>query len=456
MGTVLRNARRLGDSALVAIRISDSKIDRIGTPDSTWPAGDETVDARGKLAISGFVNAHTHLPMVLLRGLADDVPLATWFADRIWPIEKALTPNDVYISTLLALAESIRFGVVAVADMYFHSDAVAQAVEESGIRAVLSYGMVAPSLAERGEAELEKTERLVETWHEKAGGRIAVAVSPHAVYTCGEDVWRRAVDLATKRGLLIHTHLSETRSEVEEWRRKTGLTPPAYLERLGAFSVPTLAAHCAHVDDADIEILARNGVRVAHCPKSNAKLGSGVARLRSMRERGLCVAIGTDGAASNDRLDVLEEARFACLLARATSEDTQAVSALDAVALATTEGRRALGLPKAEIEAGDPADIVLIDVDGPHTAPHHGAASTLMFSSQASDVTDVFVAGRPLMRDGRLLTIDQHRVQSEVARLAKRLRRDELPRLGGWTIPPSDGGGGRHGFGRGEEGGHRS
>jgi 5-methylthioadenosine/S-adenosylhomocysteine deaminase len=244
------------------------------------------------------------------------------------------------------------------------------------------------------------------------------------VYTCGEDVWKAAARLADKHGLLIHTHVSETRSEVEDWRKKTGMTPPAYLEHLGVLAVPTLAAHCAHVDDADVEILARNGVRVAHCPKSNAKLGSGRAPLVAMRRRGVRVAIGTDGAASNDRLDMLEEARFAGLLARADAEDALALSSTEIVALATTEGRRALGLPKAELEPGDPADVVLVDATGTHALPPHEVASTLAFSSQSSDVTDVFIGGRAVLRDRRLLAFDEHRVQSEVARLAKRLRRD--------------------------------
>lgn len=424
MGTVLRDVRRLDSPGLVSIRIDGAIIDRVGTPDASWPAGDEIVDGRGRLAFSGFVNAHTHLPMVLLRGLADDVPLATWLADHIWPVEKTLSPDDVCVATRLALAESIRCGVVAVADMYFHNDAIAKAVAESGVRAVLSYGMIAPSLAAGGRAELAKTEELIERWHGRADGRIAVAVSPHAVYTCGEDVWRAAAELAASRGLVLHTHVSETRREVEEWRAKTGLTPPAYLERIGAFAVPTVAAHCVHVDDDDVDILARHGVRVAHCPKSNGKLGSGRAPLGALRHRGVCVAMGTDGAASNDRLDVLEETRFGCLTARADAEDAQTLSSRDALDLATGAGRRALGLAEADLAPGDPADVVLVDVAGSHAIPRHDGFSTLLFASAASDVTDVFVAGRPLLRERRLLVFDEHRVQSDVARLAMRLRKD--------------------------------
>jgi 5-methylthioadenosine/S-adenosylhomocysteine deaminase len=301
---------------------------------------------------------------------------------------------------------------------------VAKAVAESGVRALLSYGMVAPSLAKGGTRELEKTAAFAASWHGAADGRISVAVSPHAVYTCGEDVWREAASLACERGLTLHTHLSETRAEVDEWRRKTGLSPVAYLDRLGVLSVPMLAAHCVHVDGEDISILARQGVCVAHCPKSNAKLGSGFAPLQTMRDKGVRMAVGTDGAASNDRLDVMEELRFACLVARAQAEDAQSLSSREALSLGTVEGRLALGLPRADVEPGDPADIVLVDLEGVHAVPLHDAASTLVFASQASDITDVFVRGRPLMRNRRLLTIDEERVQSEVARLAKRLRHD--------------------------------
>lgn len=424
MATLLKDVRRLSDSEPVCVRVAGDTIDRVGTLDDIWSAGDEIVDAGGKLALPGFVNAHTHLPMVLLRGLADDVPLATWLERHVWPIERALRSEDVHWCALLALAESIRCGVVAVADMYFHNDAIARAVTESGVRALLSYGMIAPSLAAGGREELEKTERFADAWDGASDGRIRVAVSPHAVYTCGEDVWRESVALAVRRDLLVHTHLSETRGEVDDWRKKTGLTPPAYLEQIGALAAPTLAAHCTHVTAEDVDLFARRGVRVAHCPKSNAKLGSGTAPLSAFRAGGVATAVGTDGAASNDRLDVLEELRFACLLARAGAERVGALSARDALGMATHEGRLALGLPKANVEAGDPADIVLVEVEGAHTAPRHDAASTLVFASQSSDVTDVFVAGRPLLRERKLLAFDEERVQLEVARLAARLRRN--------------------------------
>jgi 5-methylthioadenosine/S-adenosylhomocysteine deaminase len=417
MGIVLRNLCPRDGNGRVSLRIEDGRIDRLAKEDLSPAVGDQVIDASGRLAIPGFVNAHTHLAMVLLRGQAEDVPLRTWLEDYVWPIESTLTPEDVYWCTLHALVESIRSGTVAVADMYFHTDAVARAVEQSGIRALLSYGMVAPSLDEGGREELLAAEATVMKWHGAGNGRIQVAVSPHTVYTCGEDVLRRAGQLAGQLGVPIHTHVSESREEVASCISRVGMTPPAYLERLGVLDVPTLAAHCVHVNEEDLAILKRHDVHVAHCPKSNAKLGNGVAPIVRMRELGIPVALGTDGVASNNRLDMIEELRAAWLVERAVSEEPARLLAQDAVAMATVSGREALRLPRADLQPGDVADFVLLDVSGLHALPPQPADAFLAFAAQSSDVTDVFVAGRPLMRNRELLTIDEERVQSEVLRL---------------------------------------
>ena len=423
MGTLLRNIRPVARSdGHHFFRFEAGVFTDVRERDIVPEPGDTVVEGSGKLAFSGFANAHTHLAMVLLRGLADDVPLATWLEDYVWPIERALKPEDIYWCTLLALCEAIRSGTTCLADMYFHTEEVARAIEESGIRALISYGMIAESLDAKGQAELETTRKLVERWNGAAGGRIAVAVSPHTVYTCGEAVWREAIEMARDLNVPIHTHLSETRREVEEWRTRTGESPVAYLERIGAFDVPTLAAHCVHVDHADIEILARRGVWVAHCPKSNAKLGSGVAPVVTMRDAGVTVALGTDGAASNNRLDMLEEMRAAWIVQRAHHEDPAHLSGEDVVEMATDNGRRALGAPPGGLEAGAAADIVLLDQRRSHSWPVHDPIPTLAYAASAADVTDVIVAGRVLMKDGKLLTIDEERVQSEVERLLRRVK----------------------------------
>ncbi len=420
MGTILKNVHPIGGSSPVDIRFEEARVAAISETAIVPQSGDEVIDGGGKLVAPGFVNAHTHLAMVLFRGLADDVPLQAWLEEHVWPIEAKLRPEDVYWCTLLAVAEGLRGGTIAFADMYFHTDEVGRALEESGAHALLSYGIIAPSMAEKGRAELDITRSFVERWNGAADGRIRAAISPHSVYMCGEDVWRAAIEAASDLGVPIHTHLAETRSEVEAWQEKTGAGPVPYLEKIGAFSVPVLAAHCVHVDGADIEILAGHDVTVAHCPKSNAKLGSGIAPVRAMREAGIPVAIGTDGAASNNRLDMVEEMRAAWILQRAQNEDPMHPSAEDVFDMATEAGGRALGIESEGLVEGGTAELILIDREPLHSTPRHDPLATLAFASNALDVTDVLVEGRWLMRNRELRTIDAERVRFDVESLLRR------------------------------------
>ena len=421
MGTVLRNIRPIvGPGGPLSVRLEQGRISHVTEAAIVSKPGDTVIEGDGKLAFPGFVNAHTHLAMVLFRGLADDVPLQVWLEKYVWPIERKLRPEDVYWCTLLALAEAIRGGTICVSDMYFHCDAVGRAVEESGIRALLSYGIIADRLEHGGHAQLTTARELVERWRGAGDGRIHVAISPHAVYTCGEEVWREAIELAGRMGVLLHTHLAETREELERWREHTGVSPVAYLDRIGAFEVPTLAAHCVHVGEDDIGILANRNVRVAHCPKSNAKLGSGIAPVASMREAGVTVALGTDGAASNNRLDMQEELRAAWMLQRAQAEQPRRLSGREAMDMATANGRIALDLPAGGFDVGGAADIVLVDTGGSHMHPRHDPISAMAYAAESADVTDVVVDGRILMKNRELLTIDEERVQSEVERLLRR------------------------------------
>ena len=423
MGTLIRSIRSIGPSAsTINLRFEDDRIASLSTSELTAQDGDIVVDGNEKLATSGFINAHTHLAMVLFRGLADDVPLQAWLEEHVWPIEQQLQPEDVYWCTLLGIAEGIRSGTTAFIDMYFHCDQVARAVEESGVRALLSYGMIAPSLKDRGISELETSRALIKQWHGCADGLIRIALSPHTVYTFGEDVLRKAIELAHEFGVPLHTHVSETRIEVEDWKAKTGTTPVKYLQSIDAFSVPMLAAHCVHVNEDDIAILADHSVTVAHCPKSNAKLGSGIAPVPAMKQAGVCVAIGTDGAASNNRLDMVEELRAAWMLQRAHCEDATWLSSQEAVAMAVDAGRSIFGLLENGLSEGSPADIVLFDTDRIHTTPPHDAAAMLAYAANSEDVTDVYVDGKALLKDGELRTIDEERVKSEVRRLLHRIR----------------------------------
>jgi 5-methylthioadenosine/S-adenosylhomocysteine deaminase len=404
----------------IDLRIDGTVIGAISEEGLTARAGEAVIEGHGKLVTPGFINAHTHLPMVLFRGLADDLPLQTWLQDHIWPIEKLLGPEDVYWASLLALAEMIRAGTTQFADMYFFTDEIGRAVEEAGLRALLSYGIIALTLDRQGQRELEKAESVVTRWKGVGGERIQTAVSPHSVYTCGEDVWRGAIALAQKHEVPLHTHLAETQEEVDQCRAKQGLSPVFALEKNGAFEVPTLAAHCVHVDQEDIRLLAERGVKVVHCPKSNAKLGTGIAPIVAMRQAGITVMLGTDGAASNNSLNMIEEMRAAALLQKATSKDAKALTARDVFEMATVAGREILGT--GGLAVGQEADLVLIDLDHVRTLPLYDPLSTLVYAAHAESVSDVIVAGQFVLRERELVTIDEERVKEEVKHLSSRYR----------------------------------
>ena len=426
MRTVISNVLAVIDGTAsprpANLQIDGTRISAISEDPFPADASEQVIDGRGKLAIRGFVNAHTHLPMVLFRGLAEDIPLKIWLEDHIWPIERKLRPEEIYWASLLGLAEMIRTGTILFADMYFHSDEIGRAVEEAGLRVLLSYGIIAPSMDKRGKAELAKAEAVISRWEGVGDGRIKTAVSPHAVYTCGEEVWAAAIELARKHDVPIHTHLAESEEEVEWCRKEKDGTPAATLDRFGAFSVPTIAAHCVHVSDEDIALLAERRVNVVHCPKSNAKLGNGIAPIAAMRRAGVQVALGTDGAATNNSLDMIEEMRVASLLAKATTGDPAVLPAPEAVRMATQAGAQALGGTGETLAVGQPADIVVVDLDRVHTLPNYDPFSDLVYATHACDITDVLVAGRFLLRNGELATIDEERVKHEVKRLSNKYR----------------------------------
>ncbi len=420
----------LGDPPVregVSIAIEDGVITHIADSPDELPHPEREFDAvisgKDKLVMPGLINAHTHLSMTLLRGYADDLPLMTWLREKIWPLEARLTPDDIYWGALLGLAEMIRSGTTCFADMYFAMDRVAEAVEASGLRALLSYGIIAPEPGEKLDRELKIAEEFVERFHNAADGRVRAAVSPHAPYTCHPRVWEKAVELARERGLIVHTHLSETRTEVEEARKRWGKTPPEHLESLGVFKVPVLAAHCVHLTDRDIEILKRHDVRPVHNPTSNLKLASGVAPVWKLVRAGLTVALGTDGAASNNDLDMFEEVRLAALLQKGILEDATALPALEALKLATVNGARALGWPDlGAIEVGRRADLIVLDVAAPHWTPRYDAISNVVYAAKGADVVTVIVDGRLVMKDHEILTFDEEEAKARARAFAERAR----------------------------------
>jgi len=402
------------------IAVTGSTITQVGKVSAGWQA-DRTIDCSDKLLLPGFVNTHTHAAMTLLRGYGDDMALMDWLQTKIWPAEDNLTGEDVYWGTLLAVAEMIKGGTTTFADMYFFMNDVAKAVQESGIRAVLSRGMagVTPTASQA----LTESEDFYRQWHGEAEGRITVMLGPHAPYTCPPDYLKKVMSLAENLGAEIHIHLSETASEVETCRKEYGKSPIALMNDLGLFDFGVLAAHCVHVSPDDIAIMRDKGVRVAHNPGSNMKLASGIAPLPAMLAAGISVGLGTDGASSNNNLDMLEELRLAATLHKVSSLNPLVIPAAQAVDLATASGAKVLGLGKAtgRLAQGYKADITIVSMTEPHWYPRHDRLSLLTYAASAADVHTVLVDGKVLLEGRRLTTIDEERLKFEANQRGMRL-----------------------------------
>ena len=422
MNTLIKNASVLlpdGSVKVADIAIENDRIAAVGSLPEGWLA-DSRIDAAGKMAVPGFVNAHTHASMTLLRSYADDMQLMDWLQNKIWPIEAEMKKEDIYWGAMLAVAEMIKRGTTTFADMYGDMEKVAEAVAESGIRAVLSRGMI--GVAPNGRQALEENKQLYADYHQAADGRITVMFGPHAPYTCPPDFLKLVVKEAQSLGAEIHIHLSETKDEVVNCQRDYGKSPIALMAELGVFDCGTLAAHCVHVSAEDIAIMKKYDVRVAHNPASNMKLASGIAPVTKMLDAGLCVALGTDGASSNNNLDLLEEVNLAALLHKVDTMDPLAVPAFTSVKMATEAGAKAVGLKDiGRLEAGCKADITLFDMSGLQWNPRHDLVSLLVYSANSSAVDTVLVDGKVLLEKGKLLTLDEERIIFEANRCALRL-----------------------------------
>lgn len=385
---------------------------------------DKVVDGSGKFAVPGFVNAHTHASMTLLRSHADDMALMEWLQDKIWPVEDKMTEDDLYWGAMLAAVEMIRSGTTAFADMYGpYVDGIARAAIDSGLRGILARGIVA--VAPGAYEKLEDSARLYKTYHGAENGRITVMLSPHALYTCPPDFIKVLADKAKALGAEVHIHMSETEGEVKDCLKNYGKRPFAHVESTGLFENGTLAAHCVHLDEEDIGIIKKYSIRVAHNPGSNLKLASGIAPVQRLLDEGICVGLGTDGASSNNNLDMLEEVRLAALIGKVKSMDPQAVPAFQAIQMGTEFGARAVGLKDVgRLEPGCKADIVLYSTEGPEWHPRHNLVSLLAYSANSGSVDTVLVDGRILMEKKQLLTIDEEKVFFEVDRCVRHLMND--------------------------------
>lgn len=384
---------------------------------------DKVIDGKNKVAMPGLVNAHTHISMSLLRNYADDVPLYEWLTQKIWPVEANLTEEDVYWGAMLSIAEMIQSGITCFSDMYFFMEEVGKAAEETGIRGVLSRGTIEEESEALNKEKLDYTKNLYKNWNGKADGRIKVMVAPHAPYTCSPAYLEKIIDLAKELGAGIHIHLSETKKEVEDSFEQYKKSPIKHVYDLGLFEIPTLAAHCVHVSDEDIEILSANGVSVVNNPGSNLKLASGFAPVEKMINRGVNVALGTDGSSSNNNLNMFEEINLAAVINKAVNESAISIPAITAIEMATSNGAKALNWEDeiGSIEVGKKADLILVDMNKPHLYPRHNIISAIAYSCQASDVETVIVDGKILMEKYELKTIDIEKVMYNAEKAAHSL-----------------------------------
>ncbi|MFZ5591470.1 MAG: amidohydrolase [Bacillota bacterium] len=382
---------------------------------------DQTIDATGMLALPGLVNCHTHAAMTLLRSYADDMPLMSWLNDKIWPLEANLERDDIYWGTMLACLEMIKSGTTCFADMYFHMRRAGQAALDAGMRASIARGMI--GTAPNSEEALAYSRELVQSWQGQGDGRITVTLGPHAPYTCPPAYLEKVVRLAHDLNVGIHIHLAETRDEINMINQQYGQTPIALMEQVGLFERPVLAAHCVHLTEADIEILVRRRVGIAHNPQSNMKLASGIAPVEKLRRAGAIVGIGTDGAASNNNLDMFEEMRTAALLQKVSTGDPTALPAYAALYMATAGGAAALGLEGrvGRLQAGLRADLILLNTRVPHLCPPHDWYAHLVYAAGAADVDTVIIDGRLVMQNRQVLTVEEEKVYAEVTQRANRL-----------------------------------
>ncbi|OGS50244.1 MAG: hypothetical protein A3K65_08650 [Euryarchaeota archaeon RBG_16_68_12] len=382
------------EGRVTSIYIDGNRIASIGGK----AEADTVIDGRNKVAIPGLVNTHTHAAMTLLRSYADDVPLQQWLEKKIWPREAKIEPEDVYWGTKLACLEMIKGGTTCFNDMYIHMDQAARAVKEMGLRAVLSEGFIDMRDPDLGQQLLKKQQTVIRRIEGIGTDRVKAALGPHSLYTVSKESLQAMKDLSNEKGYLVHFHLSETRREVEDCVTELGMRPAKYLDSLGFLSRNLLAAHCCWLEPDEVDILARDGVRVSHCPTSNMKLASGAMPYKALREAGVLVSLGTDGAASNNNLDMLEAMKFAALLQKFASGDPTAAPASEVFEMATFGGARALGVDAGLIEEGRLADIVLIDLRRPELNPAHDLKSLLVYSAHGNVVDTVVCDGRVLMK----------------------------------------------------------
>jgi len=393
---------------------------------------DETIDATGGVVLPGFVQTHIHLCQTLFRGAADDLALIDWLKKRVWPMEAAHTKESIRASARLGIAELIKGGTTCALTMETvrHTEEVLRVVDESGFRATVGKCMmdkgddVPRALHEETAASIRESVALIEQWHGRGGGRIRCCFAPRFAISCTRELLSEVSELARKHKVMIHTHSSENKNECEIVEAETGRRNVAYLDSLGISGAHVLLAHCIHLDTEEMETLSRTKTNVAHCPSSNLKLGSGLARVAEMLARKIPVSLGADGAACNNRLDMFTEMRTAALLQK-LAHGPEVLSAAQVLRMATIDGARALGLDNeiGSLEVGKRADVIVVDLNQLHSSPKQDVISSLVYSAQPSDVHVTIINGRVVMRDGELLSLNEDSVMADANPEASALAR---------------------------------
>ncbi|NPU82971.1 MAG: amidohydrolase [Syntrophaceae bacterium] len=427
-GTLLtmNGKREVLEDPAIGIRGDRIAFVRPGTKD--LPEARERLDATGCAVLPGLVNTHTHAAMVCFRGLADDLPLMEWLERHIWPAEaKYVNREMVYAGTTLAIAEMLLSGTTTFCDSYFYSSSVARAAVDAGMRAVVAQGFIdfpTPDSPDPSR-QIEIAEKFVGTWRDRSP-LVTPSLFCHTPYTCSTGTLTTIKETARRIGVPFQTHLSETREEVDIIRKRYGKSPVGYLDSIGVLDEKTIAVHCNWIEDDELDRLAARGVNVSHNPESNLKLASGMAPVPKMLRRGIAVGLGTDGCASNNDLDLFGEIATAAKIHKLMEMDPTAMDATTVLRMATIEGAKVLGLEEeiGSVEPGKQADLILLDLDKPHFTPLYNLCSHLVYAARGSDVTTSVIAGKVVMKDRRLLTIDLSAAMEEVRRIGQKIQSD--------------------------------
>ena len=392
------------------IYIKGQHIEKIG--ENLQIEDDHVIDGENKLAVPGFINAHTHLGMSLFRNYADDMELMEWLSEKIWPIEAKLNPEDVYIGSLLSMAEMIKSGATTFCDMYFPIEPVYRAMDKIGIRGAITRGMMD---VEDGSISIKEHKEGYKKYNGALDGRVTLFPGPHAVYTSSTEYLKEVIEVAKEYGGRINIHLSETETEVRDSLEKYKMTPIEYVNSLGLLELPTVAAHCVHITDEEIEIVKDKEFYPVYNPSSNLKLASGFTPVKKLLANGIKVCLGTDGSSSNNNQNMLEEIHIASIVNKAVEMDPKAVKAIEVLRMATINGAEALNINAGAIEEGRLADISIFDLNSLNFTPKNNLISALCYSASSEDIKTVIIDGKIVLDDRKFVNIDEDKLIKEVS-----------------------------------------